>query len=292
MYGSFLVYLVLTIAQDTLFEKSTIEDYLKVLEPRMQGAWNLHNALLASQTELDFFVVLSSTSGILGNPGQSAYAASNSFLDAFAQFRHNMQLPASSIDLGLVDEVGYVSRNMPNNMSRDTVIHNPIKERELHALVKATIADKNPKCNYVQTITGVKLDPTRSLPFWAMDPKMASILPTPSGGIEDSDNNNGPLISDMLKRCRSKDEATCIVCEALTTRLSTMLLTPKAELDVHKNMDAFGLDSLVAVEIRNWMAREVGVDLSLLEFMKVTTLFQLSRVAASKSRFVSHLSNV
>ena len=149
----------------------------------------------------------------------------------------------------------------------------------------STIADKNPKCNYVQTITGVKLDSTRSLPFWAIDSKMASILPTPTGTVNDSDDNSGPLISDMLNRCGSNDEATCIVCEALTTRLCTRLLTQKAELDVHKNMDALGLDSLVAIEIRNWMAREVDVDLSLLEFMKVTTLFQSSQVAASKSRF-------
>ena len=289
MCGSSDVDLMLTTVQDVLFEKSAIEDYLKVLEPRVQGAWNLHNATLASKTELDFFIVLSSTSGILGNPGQSAYAASNSFLDAFAQFRQNMQLPASSIDLGLVDEVGYVSRNMPNNMSGDAIVHNPLKERELHVLVKATIVDKSPKCNYVQTITGVKLDPTRPLPFWARDPKMAKILPSSGETIRDSDDNNGPLMSEMLKRCLSKDEATLIVCEALTTRLSTILLTPKEELDVHKNMNAFGLDSLVAVEIRNWMAREIGVDLSLLEFMKLTTLFQLSEVAAGKSRFLGHL---
>ena len=267
MSRSSLVHLTLTIAQDVLFEKSTIEDHLKVLEPRVQGARNLHNVMLVSKIELDFFIVLSSPSGILGNLGQSAYTASNSFLDAFAQFRHGMQLPAYSIDLGLVNEVGYVFRNMPNNMSRDAITHNPIKERELHAQVKATIADKNPKSNYVQTITGVKLDSTKSRPFWAIDLKMASILLTPSGTVNDSDDNSGPLISDMLNRCRSKDEAICIVCEALTARLCIILLTLKAKLDVHKNMDAFGLDSLVAVEIGNWMAREIGVDLSLLELM-------------------------
>ena len=134
--GRSLVHLTLTIAQDVLFEKFTIEDHLKVSEPRLQGARDLHNVMLASKIELNFFMVLSSTSGILGNLGQSAYAASNSFLDAFAQFRHGMQLPTSSIDLGLVNEVGCVFRIMPNKTCRDVIIHNSIEERELRAQVK------------------------------------------------------------------------------------------------------------------------------------------------------------
>ena len=268
--------LVFTTTQDVLFKKSTIEDYCKVIEPRVQGAWNLHKVLLATETELDFFVILSSTSGILGNPGQSAYAASNSFLDAFAQFRRNLQLPASSIDVGLVDEVGYVSRNLPKNISRD-------------ALVKAAIADKNPECDYTQTITGVKLDPTKPLPFWAMDPKMSEILPTIDEAANGSDDDPAASVRNALKRCTSNDEAIRIVCDALVNKLSAISLTPKEDFDVHKNMDAYGMDSLVAVELRNWMASELGVNLSLLEFMKITNLLQLSKAVVGKSRFLVHL---
>lgn len=249
--------------------------------------------MLATETELDFFVILSSTSGILGNPGQSAYAASNSFLDAFAQFRRNLQLPASSIDVGLVSEVGYVSRNLPKNISLDALVHDPIKERDLHALVKAAIADKNPECDYTQTITGVKLDPTKPLPFWAMDPKMSEILPTmdktANGGGGD---DQAASVRKALKRCTSNDEAVRIVCDAIVNKLSAISLTPKEHFDVHKNMNAYGMDSLVAVEVRNWMASELGVNLSLFEFMKITNVLQLSKVVVGKSRFLVHLLDV
>lgn len=255
----------------------------------MQGAWNLHNVLLATGTELDFFVILSSTAGIVGNPGQSAYAASNSFLDAFAQFRRNLQLPASSIDVGLVDEVGYAFRNLPENITLDALVHDPIKERELHALVKATIADKNPECDYTQTITGVKLDSAKPLPNWAMDPKISEILPIVHKIANDGDEDQVASVRNALRRCTSKDEAVRIVCDALVNKLSAISLTPKEEFDVHKNMDAYGMDSLVAVEVRNWMASELGVNLSLLEFMKISNLLQLSKAVVGKSRFLVHL---
>ena len=233
--------------------------------------------------------MLSSASGILGNPGQSAYAASNAFLDAFAQFRRNLQLPASSIDVGLVDGVGYVAKNLPKNVSRDNLVHDVTTKRELHALVKAAIADKNPECDYTQTITGVKLDPTKPLPFWAKDPKMSMILPAIGRSVESSDDDEGASVRNALKRCTSRDEAVRIVCAALVNKLSEISLTPKEDFDVHKNMDAYGLDSLVAVEMRNWMTSELGVSLSLVEFMKITTLLQLSKTVVGKSRWLEHL---
>ena len=274
--------------QDVLFEKSSIEDYQQVIMPRVKGAWNIHNALLAGHSDLDFFVVLSSATGILGNPGQSAYAASNSFLDAFARYRHKLNLPASSIDLGLVESVGYVAQSLPKSGRHGTLVHDRITERELHALVKAAIADRNSECDYAQTITGVRIDPTKALPFWAKDPIMSMVLPTVSKDIE-TEGDEGASVRNALRRCPSRDEAIRVMCVALTNKLSAISLTPKKDLDVHKNMDSYGLDSLVAVEIRNWMTTELGVNLSLVDFMKATTLLQLSKTAVGKSRLLQHL---
>ena len=71
--------------QDVLFEKANIDDCDAVVKARVQGAWNLHNSLLG--TELDFFVMLASLSGIVGNWEQAAYAESNTFIGASAEYR-------------------------------------------------------------------------------------------------------------------------------------------------------------------------------------------------------------
>lgn len=79
------------------------------LSPKVHGTWNLHNAV--PNEALDFFVCFSSMSGIIGQPGQANYAAANTFLDAFAQYRRDLGLPASVIDLGIVDDIGFVAQN-------------------------------------------------------------------------------------------------------------------------------------------------------------------------------------
>jgi hypothetical protein len=86
----------------------TEEDIEAVLAPKVAGTWNLHDYSL--DHPLDFFVVLSSVSGVLGNGGQSAYGAGNTFQDAFAHARRCAGLPALSIDLGPVEDTGAIQR--------------------------------------------------------------------------------------------------------------------------------------------------------------------------------------
>lgn len=83
------------------------------IKPRVQGAWNLHEAL--SGSGLDFFVVM--LSGIIGNLGQSAYAASNAFLDSFAAYRNRLGLAPSIINIGVVDTVGIAAAMMKTTLA-------------------------------------------------------------------------------------------------------------------------------------------------------------------------------
>ena len=71
-YGS--LFIDLTISQDRFFEDITLNDFDAVFGPKVNGALNLHNCLQGQH--LDFFVMLSSGCGVLGNEGQSNYSAS------------------------------------------------------------------------------------------------------------------------------------------------------------------------------------------------------------------------
>jgi myxalamid-type polyketide synthase MxaE and MxaD len=82
----------------------------RVLDPKVGGTWNLHNATL--NLPLDFFILFSSAVSVLGSPGQGNYAAASSYLDAMAHYRHNLGLPAMSINWGPWAEVGLAAETI------------------------------------------------------------------------------------------------------------------------------------------------------------------------------------
>lgn len=86
----------------------TYEDWVAATRPKMQGSWNLHELL---PKDLDFFVLLSSSAGVIGARGQANYNAGNGFQDALAQHRQSRGLAAVALDLGPILGAG-VSQTM------------------------------------------------------------------------------------------------------------------------------------------------------------------------------------
>lgn len=90
--------------EDGAFNNLTESQFLKVLSPKVKGTWNLHQ--LTKSLPLDFFILFSSASSLLGAAGQANYALANGFMDAFAQYRHQLGLPATSVNWGPWSEAG------------------------------------------------------------------------------------------------------------------------------------------------------------------------------------------
>ncbi|KAL8831917.1 MAG: hypothetical protein Q9191_000596 [Dirinaria sp. TL-2023a] len=266
--------------RDALFDTISYEDWTLNIMPRVNGAWNLHNNLSASP--LDFFVILASLSGFLGNPGQTAYAASNCFLDSFAAYRQRLGLAACAIDIGVVESVGYVAENVDRRAEISKVTHDSLSERELHALVKAAIM--NPHCqDYRQTITGLKLLPDRPLPVWFDDPKFAHVLhKIQSLSASSSTSTEGAIpVRQLLKAASSVASATGIIVEALIDKLASLLMLSKEDIESSKPVVAYGLDSLVAVEFRNWIARDLDARVPLMVIMNSASIEHLGgKIAA------------
>jgi hypothetical protein len=84
-------------------DQMTIGDWEAAVLPKVDGTWNVHKA--TKSTPLDFMVLFSSFSGLVGQRGQANYSSANTFLDAFVQYRHANGLAASAINTSLIEDV-------------------------------------------------------------------------------------------------------------------------------------------------------------------------------------------
>ncbi|NJO95086.1 MAG: aminotransferase class I/II-fold pyridoxal phosphate-dependent enzyme [Pleurocapsa sp. CRU_1_2] len=104
------------ILDDGLLKSLFWERFQRVLQPKVAGAWNLHQA--TEKLALDWFVCFSSIASTFGSAGQSNYATANAFMDNLMSYRRHQGLPGLSINWSIWDEVGMASRLTPEQQQR------------------------------------------------------------------------------------------------------------------------------------------------------------------------------
>ncbi|OCL14366.1 polyketide synthase [Glonium stellatum] len=273
--------------QDVLFEKMTYEEYTTVIESKVLGAWNFHHALAA--VPLDFFVAISSAAGAVGNRGQAAYAAANTFLNAFVQHRAALGLPAASIDLTAVSDAGYLADNaersaeVAKNLGSDTIC-----EAEVLALLGAAISGRMASaCNH-HCITGMRITPSMT-PFWTEDAKFKHLRLAAEALAAESSSTEAVTISfnSALKAAKSLPEAEEVVCKGLVDKISSVLMMEKEDMDITRSLSNYPLDSLVAIEIRNFITREFEANMQVLELLASGSIETLAKAICGKSKIVN-----
>ncbi|KAE9577643.1 Reducing polyketide synthase PKS2 [Colletotrichum fructicola] len=272
------------VLRDVLFEKMTYSDYTQVTESKVQGAWNFHHALQDRSIPLDFFVAISSAAGAVGNRGQAAYAAANCFLNAFVQHRLANGLPAVSLDLTAVSDAGYVAdgdaeraAEIMKNLGSDTIC-----EAEVLALLGASISGKTSVANH-HIITGMRITPAVQ-PFWTPDAKFKGMRLAAEELAALEAGSGAVSLNAALKASRSETEAMDVVCRGLVEKIAAVLMMETEELDITRSLAHYPLDSLVAIEIRNFITREFEANMQVLELLSSGSIQTLTKAVCKKSK--------
>lgn len=271
------------------------EDWNACIGPKVQGSWNLHTLLPKG---LQFFILLSSVSGVFGNGGQANYAAGNVYQDALARCRVAQGEKATALDIGALLSEGFLAENdSALNRSIRTGILPPMSQAELFALLnhycdpglKAPFSEL--KC---QSLTGIEIPANiqatgLETPYWIDQPLFRhlhqispSIGPSPSSGTT---VNQRHYFESSFAAVGSLTEAETIVSEALCQKLSKILGVPVERIDSNRSMGSYGVDSLVAVELRNWFAREVSAEVAIFEILGEPSIASLAAAVVRRSQY-------
>ncbi len=239
------------VMRSALFENMSLDDWTDSLLPKVQGTWNLHNLL---PKDLDFFVLISSIVGIMGNASQAAYAAASSFQDAFSAYRNHLGLPAITVDLGLVIGIGYVADRDILESKLRAQGHDDIGADECLAIIEEAISQPFQSGHGGNLITGFGLGKftggdihhaSHQNPQSSHAKRLA--LSAFSGGTQKEDSVASLRVRELLRIATSLVAAEAQVLEAVQIKLSSLLMHSLDDIDVSRPLSYYGLDSLVAV---------------------------------------------
>ncbi|KAK4447399.1 hypothetical protein QBC34DRAFT_440144 [Podospora aff. communis PSN243] len=278
------------VLSDAILEHMTIEDWQRAIRPKVAGSHNLHQRFSRAGS-LDFFVMLSSLSAILGWASQSNYAAGGSYQDALATYRQARGLPAVSLDLGIVTGVGYVAESRAasdrlRGQAQSLRLSDQVVLRAISAAILRPF-DKPQMLLGLHCGPGSQWDPTtdsqmgrdaRFTPLRYRKPCSKQAGESWQG----ADNDVKPL-SARLQEAASHDEATQAVGDAIVTKLGDIFMIPAEDIDLTKPPALYGVDSLVAVELRNMLMLQAASDVSIFTILQSGSLAALAEDVVAKS---------
>lgn len=251
------------------------------------GAWNLHIA--AEKHPLDFLTCFSSISTVVGNPGQANYSAANAYLDGLMEWRRGRGLVGTSINVAAVSSVGVAAR-----LGRK--FDETISVQELMLLVEeALLSDRRfARAAQLSTqpetaahlckklITGISVEALASKGDLAARPLFRNLA---AKHISDSSKGEAAVqlnLAKMLESLTSLDERVELLTTKFVEKAAAVMGLEVNTVEVSSALTAYGLDSIVAIELRKWMKRNTHVDLPLFELLGGKSIKTLVTSIASR----------
>lgn len=268
----------------------THSQWKSVIQTKIGSSWNLHHLL---PEDLDFFVLLSSLSGIYGSSGQSNYAAGCTYQDALAYHRILGGKKAMSLDVGWMKGIGIIAEKDDYRIVREKAQDmNPIEEDEFLALLDLCCDPSNPLP--APENAQLLLNPLTPADF----PIKHGHLPPPqmfrplfSGferGMGVGDQSSDQLVSEdyaaLFRDAASLMDRAVVVVRGLVAKLGRSLFTPPEDIDTTKSLSEFGVDSLMAVELRNWIGNDFQANVAVFDIMGSRAISAIGDLVAERSR--------
>ncbi len=224
-----------------------------VLVPKVKGAWNLHE--LTGKLPLDHFMLYSSVTTCIGNPGQANYVAANTWLEGLAALRCSQGLPVTCIGWGPIGDTGYLTRNQAVKDS----LASRLGAEPLSAEVALRMLGRSLAASQANmAIADFQWSALSRLLPSAQEPRFASLRrhadDAPAGG--ESLDDIRALIDG-----KSPAEVKALVTQLVTLEVAQTLAVSAERIDPARSLHDLGLDSLMGVELALGLEKRFGIQI-------------------------------
>jgi acyl transferase domain-containing protein/NADPH:quinone reductase-like Zn-dependent oxidoreductase/NAD(P)-dependent dehydrogenase (short-subunit alcohol dehydrogenase family) len=274
--------------QDRTLSDMSLEDFTSGIAPKVHGTQNLLNAL--ADHMLDFVLLISSVvGGAIGTIAEANYAAANTYMNSLANSKRHDKTRFISLGPGAVEDSGVVARDsrIRKMLERQGILG--VKVQEVIAMVDFALSTEAAELGCAEIVSGFNL---RSLhksdcpeilddPFFLHLRRSKNEVDTKTTLVHTVDR-----VEDLIAAARTRQEAERIVVRELTMKIGTLVAMDVSEINVDGRISDLGIDSLVVVELKNWIAQTFQANLHSSEIANASTIVNLGSNIAGKSSLV------
>ncbi|KAK2057592.1 hypothetical protein LY76DRAFT_97387 [Colletotrichum caudatum] len=295
------------VLDDTVLERMTYDQWQRAVRPKVASSVNVHKHL----PDLSFFVMLSSLTGVAGNVSQANYAAGNTFQDALARHRAARGQAAVSIDLSAVNSVGFVAAaaaaaaRTDGSGAADERVRARVEglgtvsldmDVILGVVERAVVrSPRRARPDDAQVVVGLapwdRLPPRSAV---RRDRRFGTLrlgIPRGAGAGESGDAGAAAGADPTAALGRAlqgaagteEEEAARGVAAAIAARLAAIFSVAVDEIDLGASLSSRGVDSLVAVELRNWLGSAARAKVTVFEITQAASLMEFAKLVRERS---------
>jgi NAD(P)-dependent dehydrogenase (short-subunit alcohol dehydrogenase family)/acyl carrier protein len=239
-----------------------------VLRPKVMGGWLLHRLL--EDAPLDFFVLFSSAGSLLGQPGQGNYAAANAFLDALAHHRRAQGQPALSVNWGAWAELGFADTTGGKRLAARLAL---VGIRSMAPRQALEVLERMLRQGATQ-VAAVPVNWKQYSQFYSAGSESPLLSELASGEADvplqaghPGEKRDALLAAEPAARHQ-------LLRSYLSEQVARVLGLSPSRLDVEQPLSNLGLDSLMAVELKNRIAVDLGVNVPMVKFLQGPSVAQ------------------
>lgn len=239
--------------EDGTFANLTEAQFLKVLSPKVNGTWNLHK--MTQSLSLDFFILFSSASSLLGAAGQANYALANGFMDAFAHYRHSLGLTATSVNWGPWSESGMAADQSKSRKNWTNDSFGGLSSSKGLALFSRLLHQEN-QAAQIAILPYRWPELFNHFPVPAIPSILKQLAQTSSSTQVDEKNDADEIVIQLMSPGMLLADRQQMAIEYLREQVRKILgFSENDAIDTRRSFLDIGFDSLMAVSFRTSLAK-------------------------------------